>query len=168
MYLYGQVLSKKVNESGTGPEVYLDGRLMKWGNFIEFDGRYKATMCPESVGRVSGMTGRMVLKDDGIRKTIYKFSTYEGTDGQVKPWATFAVIDGGVVSSPVAVYSVRRSFRTRPLTSTTTASRRSGRGGVVSDRCQRLAAASTARDVRSTSSKPTRDGSSQRLFWGFA
>lgn len=43
------------------------------------------------------MTGKIVLRNDGLRKTVYKFSTYEGIDGQVKPYATFAVVDGGVV-----------------------------------------------------------------------
>lgn len=44
------------------------------------------------------MTGKILLRNDGIRKTIYKFSTYVGTDGQVQPMATFAITDGGVVS----------------------------------------------------------------------
>ncbi|KAH7716513.1 hypothetical protein AAVH_16091 [Aphelenchoides avenae] len=83
MYLYGSVLSKKINESGTGDEVVLDGRRMKWGNFLEFE----------------GMTGKIVLGDEGVRQTIYKFSTYEGTEGQVRPYAMFAVTDGGVTET---------------------------------------------------------------------
>ncbi|CAD5226277.1 unnamed protein product [Bursaphelenchus okinawaensis] len=85
MYLYTKGLQRILNTSIETNVSYRDGKEFSKQSGIEFE----------------GMSGTIVLGDDGVRDSIYMMSEYIDKGARLMPWVQFQVSENGVNTSAV-------------------------------------------------------------------
>lgn len=81
MYTYGLALSNVINNTGINPQTYRDGEMLSKNSNLEFE----------------GMSGTVVIGEDGVRNSIYFIYVFE-QDGSLTEYISLEVNDEGVVS----------------------------------------------------------------------
>ena len=82
MYVYGIALGRTINVTGSSSDA-----VIRNGTFL----------CDQANVDFEGMTGTVVMGSDGVRDSIYSFSSYD-SNNKLQSFVYFQVIDDLIVS----------------------------------------------------------------------